>query len=69
MTAMDDDFFVEDEPIEQVRAILARPADGVTTPPPARNLILPLSYQPGIVIRSRRDFGHTHHAAELLETA
>ena len=70
MGAMDDDdFFVEDQPIEQIRAILERPADGVTTPPPPRNLVLPISYQPGIVIGSRRDFGQEHHAAKLLSTA
>lgn len=27
------DFYEDDEPIEAIRAILARPADGVTAPP------------------------------------
>ena len=66
-TVDDDDFFVEDQPIEQIRAILARPADGVTTPPPPRNLVLAGSYQPGI--RVRRDPGRSHRTAELVDTA
>lgn len=30
-----DDFYEEDEPVEKIRAILARPPDGVTTRPEA----------------------------------
>lgn len=29
-----DDFYEEDEPIEHIKAILRRPPDGITWPPP-----------------------------------
>lgn len=65
----DDEFYEDDEPIEVIRAIVARPADGRTTRPVDRNLSIPATFNRGVVLGVRRDDpSRLHRSAELIES-